>query len=118
MTLFDTSILIDMLKGEREFMSGNISIITLIEVLRGVDDEKRGSVKKLLEKSFDVVELNNDVIMRYCELYNMLKRDGNPIPDADLLIAAAADSIGEELITYDKDFSILKRYKVKINVIG
>ena len=117
MPLFDTSVLIDMLRDRKEFMIGNISVITLVEMLRGVDNVKRGDVKKLLEESFDIVELNNEVINEYCKLYNLLKKDGKLIPDADLLIAATAKAVDEELYTCDKDFEILKEYKVKIRIL-
>ena len=48
MRLIDTSVLIDDLrKGVYE--EGSISIITLIEVLRGISSKKRKRVKQLLE---------------------------------------------------------------------
>jgi predicted nucleic acid-binding protein len=60
MTLLDTDIIINMLR-ERKHEVGAISIITLIEVLRGIEAGKRKKVKELLEKSFDLINLNNEV---------------------------------------------------------
>jgi len=53
MKLLDTTIFIEMLK-EKRYEPAAISIITLIEVLRGLEDRKRGSVKQLIEESFEV----------------------------------------------------------------
>ena len=44
MKLLDTNTLIERLKEQR-YEPNTISIITLIEVLRGLDDRKRGLVK-------------------------------------------------------------------------
>ncbi len=53
MNLLDTDIIIEMLR-ERRYETGAISIITLMEVLRDLEDKKRHKVKKLLEESFNV----------------------------------------------------------------
>lgn len=110
MMLFDTSFLLDMLK-EKRFEEGSISVITLIEILRGIRKEKRAMVKKLLEESFDVIRLDNKIIETYCELYNELKKGGLAMPDADLLIASAAISKKLRLKTKDKGFEKLKMVK-------
>jgi predicted nucleic acid-binding protein len=49
MKLFDTSVLIEQLQ-RRFFERGAISAITLIEVLRGVPQEKSIKVKNLMRK--------------------------------------------------------------------
>jgi predicted nucleic acid-binding protein len=59
----------------RKDMSQNaIPIITLIEVLRGLDDKKGGLVKQLLEESFEVKGLDNETIQTYCRVYQKLKK--------------------------------------------
>jgi predicted nucleic acid-binding protein len=113
MTLLDTDIIIDMLR-ERKHEAGAISIITLIEVLRGLEASKRKKVKELLEKSFDLMNLDNKAIETYCNLYRKLKEDGTPIPDADLLIAATAISNNIALKTKDEHFKILRHYGLKL----
>jgi predicted nucleic acid-binding protein len=35
----------------------------------------------LLEESYEVLGLNNDVILKYCEIYEELKRRGELLPD-------------------------------------
>jgi len=65
MNLLDTDAVIGLLR-ERRYEAGAISVLTLIEVLRCIEDEKREEVKGLLEQSFDVLNLDNIVITTYC----------------------------------------------------
>ncbi|MEM4177599.1 MAG: hypothetical protein QXK55_03100 [Nitrososphaeria archaeon] len=44
MKLFDTEVTINMIRTNK-YEEGSISIITLIEFLRGISGEKRGTVK-------------------------------------------------------------------------
>lgn len=39
--LFDTSILIDMFNGKRAYQYGSISIITVLEFIRGVESKEK-----------------------------------------------------------------------------
>jgi hypothetical protein len=115
MKLIDTSVLIDNLR-RGVFEEGSISVITLIEVLRGVASEKRDRVKRLLEKSFDVLGIDNKVILKYCELYTSLKEKGQLISDADLLIAATAIANNLVLVTRDKDFERLRSHGLRLEL--
>ncbi len=115
MRLIDTSILVDALK-KGIYERGAVSIITMIEVLRGIHSEKRSRVKQLLEEGFDVLGIDNDVVLRYCELYTALKREGQLIPDADLLIAATAIVNNLVLATKDKGFKRLKKFGLKLEL--
>jgi len=45
-----------------------VSVITLVEILRGLEDDKRSKLKELLEESFIVDELDNATIQAYCNL--------------------------------------------------
>jgi len=67
MKVLDTSIVVELVR-KRRYEAGAISIITLIEVFRGVKAEKRSEVKKLLEEAFKVLTLDNTVIEAYCNL--------------------------------------------------
>ncbi|MEM4873197.1 MAG: type II toxin-antitoxin system VapC family toxin [Thermofilaceae archaeon] len=116
MKLFDTSWLIELLR-RKSFEEGAISIITLIEVLRGVPAGKRGAVKRLLEESFDVINLNNDVVRVYCELYDELKKRGSPVPDADLLIASTAIAHNLVLKSKDRHFKELVSHGLKLELV-
>jgi len=115
MKLIDTSVLIDNIrKGIYE--EGSISIITLIEILRGTSSRKRIRVKQLLEEGFDVLNIDNKVVLKYCDLYNTLKKKGQLIPDADLLIAATAIVNDLVLVTKDKDFEQVKEHGLKLEL--
>jgi len=106
MSLLDTDIVIQSLR-EKKFKTGHVSVITLIEILRGLEDDKRSKVKVLLEESFIVDGLNNETIQAYCNLHRRLKEEGASLPDADLLIAATAISHNLALMTSDKHFTRL-----------
>jgi predicted nucleic acid-binding protein len=107
MILFDTSIIVELLQ-KREHQIGAISIITLIEVLRGLETKKSLKIKELLEKSFNILNIDNEVIQVYCSMYHELRDNGVSIPDADLLIAATAISHNLSMRTKDKHFERLK----------
>lgn len=113
MNLFDTDALIELLR-ERRHEIGAISIITLIEVLRGLETKKRAKVKKLLEESFDVQGLDNEIIETYCSLCRKLKKQGISLPEADLLIAATAISRNMTLKTHDEHFERLTEFGLKL----
>jgi len=113
MILFDTDAIIEMLRKKR-YELGAISVVTLIEVLRGLNAEKRKRAKVLLEESFDILNLNNEVIETYCSIYQKLRKEGLIIPDADLLIAATAISNNMTLKTRDEHFKRLEFLGLKL----
>ena len=115
MRLIDTSVLIDsMRKGI--FEKGVISVITLIEILRGISGEKRERVKRLIEDAYDIININNKVILKYCEIYEILKRKGGLMSDADMLIAATAMAHDLVLVTKDRDFERLVELGLKLEL--
>jgi len=107
MKLLDTGIIIEMLKTKK-YKEGVISQITLIEVLRGIENKRRSKAKQLLEESFRTLSIDNQTIETYCTLYQKLREEGAPIPDADLLIAATAIANNLPLETKDEHFQKLK----------
>lgn len=113
MNLLDTDIVIELLR-EKKFETGNISVITLIEVLRGIEAKRVSKIKELLEESFNVINLNNEAIEAYCNLYRKLKEMGILIPDADLLLAATAISHNLTLKTKDEHFKRLVELGLKL----
>jgi len=112
MNLLDTDIIVELLR-ERRHEIGAISIITLIEVLRGLEVEKRPKVKELLEESFNITSIDNEIIETYCNLHRKLKKEGASLPDADLLIAATAMSRNMTLKTRDEHFERLRDLGLK-----
>ncbi len=113
MNLLDTGIIIAMLR-EKKQRQGMISIITLAEVLRGVSIQKRPVIKRLLEESFAVLNLDTTVVEKYCDLYGNLKKKGSMLPDADLFIAATAIAHNLTLETTDEHFQRLKPSGLKL----
>ena len=113
MKLLDADALIDQLRT-REHEPGGISVITLIEFLRGIPDEKREQAKELIEESYETLGLDNDAVLTYCTLYRRLRQEGEAVPDADLLIAATAISRDMPLQTRDAHFQRLKEHGLEI----
>lgn len=113
MNILDTDKILALLR-EKRYEVGSISIVTLIEVLRGLEAKKRPKVKELLEESFNVLSIDNKVIETYCNMYRMLRKEGVSIPDADLLIAATAISHDMTLKTGDEHFERLRELGLKL----
>lgn len=64
----------------------------------------------MIEESFEVKNIDNKIILTYCDLYHELNKKGLKIPDADLLIAATAISYNMPLKTEDEHFERLKEF--------
>jgi predicted nucleic acid-binding protein len=109
MSLLDSNIVIEHLKTKTIY-SGYISNLTLVELLRGIREETREAVKTELEKLYIVIYLDNDAILEYCKLYNVLRKDGEIIPEFDLLIAAIAISKKIPLISKDTHFERMEKH--------
>lgn len=107
MRLLDTDAVIESLQtGALE--PAAISLITLVEFLRGVRDAHRGDAKNLIEETFTVLPVDNETVLTYCALYDDLKKRGELIPDSDLLIAATAITRGASLRSRDSHFKRLE----------
>lgn len=77
--MFDTTELIHAISGKSSFEEGSISIITLIEVLRGIEDEgKREKTMDLLQDSFQILDVNQEVVQAYMKLHFEMKRKRVP----------------------------------------
>ena len=111
--ILDTSAILDgvvELEGKR----GGISVITLLEIVRGVKKDQRERTKQLLEESHPVYQIDNDVILTYSEIYNELRETGAIIPDADILIASTAISKNQALKTKDTHFARLEQFGLRL----
>jgi len=115
MNLLDTGIIIEMLRT-RHFKPGYITPIILIELLRGIETEKRPPIKEKLEKSFTNINLDDGIIENYCELYRKLKQEGALLTDADLLVAATAIAHNLPLETNDIHFQRLKTFGLELSM--
>ena len=113
MNILDTGILIDNME-KNNYAPAIISSITVIEVLRDIEDKKRLQIRQLLEESFSILNLNNSIIEAYCKIYRKLKEEGILLPDADLIIAATAMAHDLVLETKDAHFLRLKFLGLKL----
>jgi predicted nucleic acid-binding protein len=113
MNLLDTGVIIEMIRSKK-FRPGIISVITVIEVLRGIEDKKRQRIRVLLEESFSLLNLDNSTIETYCTIYQRLKEGGDLLPDADLLIASTAIAYDLPLETNDRHFQRLEKMGLRI----
>ena len=105
--LFDTSIVIDMLRKRRPYQYGSISTITLLEYVRGVPESEMLETLSLLKQSFQIYAIDDNVVLVYSKLYKALKQRKQIMKDADLIIAATAHTKSEKLLVKDKDFDVL-----------
>ncbi|AFL94730.1 hypothetical protein containing PIN domain 12 [Thermococcus cleftensis] len=95
--MIDTSVLIDLYKARKleDYAGSAISVVTLFEFVRGIRSErKRVAVLKRLEKLFRVEPLDNVVILTASKIYRVLKKRGELIEDADIIIGATAIAKG------------------------
>jgi predicted nucleic acid-binding protein len=113
MNLLDTDVVIEIME-RNDYRQAFISPITLLEILRGIEDKKRATARKLLEESFSIIQIDNSTIETYCKIYRKLKSEGKLLPDADLLIAATAIAHNLTLETTDSHFSRLKPLGLKL----
>ncbi|WP_052296232.1 type II toxin-antitoxin system VapC family toxin [Thermococcus barophilus] len=97
--LIDTSVLIDHFK-KRTHLEG---------------EERRKAFLRELRKLFKIEEIDDLVVLTYCKLYRALKRNGELIEDADLLIAATAIAKGYTLWTRNiKHFERLEKFGLRL----
>lgn len=73
-------------------------------------------MKELLEKSFEILPLSNEVILKYCEIYDYLKQRDKLISDVDLMIAATAIVYDAILVTKDSDFERIVETGLKLEL--
>jgi predicted nucleic acid-binding protein len=105
-TLFDTSIVIDMLRGFEPALSfgrmleepPTCSEITRVEILRGLRTAERSPTERLLAALRWVV-VDEPIARRAGELGRTWRRSHQGIATADLIIAATAQELGLDLAT-------------------
>ncbi len=99
-----------------EIWGNAISTVTLLEFLRGVPgEERRVAFLKGLQKLFKIEPVDDLVVLTYCKLYRALRRNGELIEDADLLIAATAIAKGYVLWTKNiKHFERLEKFGLRV----
>jgi len=127
-SLLDTSILIAFLRGEEdvvakveeyleEFDRLSLSIITYYEILRGLkymgNEKKLRDFEELMDKS-EIITLDREIIDKASGIYADLKRRGELVEDADILIAASCPVEGMILVTDNEEhFRRIENLKIE-----
>jgi len=116
--LIDTDVLIEYVKGNIELrdMDPCISEITLYEFIRGTNSPKEA--KDILEESFQVLYIDNNILLRAVDIWRDLKARGLVIDDRDIIIGATAIEHGIKLLTMNRrHFERLTRYGLTLGDI-
>ena len=121
--LLDTNIIIRYIKDESglddifEEESLYFSSITLGELLFGAECSARKEANVAAYMGFcgELAEAKADsyTAPAYAKIKAQLKRDGHPIPENDIWIAACAMAYGLTLVTGDEHFSFVKGIAVE-----
>jgi|TARA_B100001971_G_C18196880_1_gene542036 predicted nucleic acid-binding protein len=110
MYCLDTSIVIDLLKGDEElFLKLDsidekffISPITMFELFKGTIDENEINVIEDMLSEFRILEFSIDVSKTFGELFKNLKSSGRMIPESDLMIVAFVKLYDLIFVTRDR----------------
>ena len=117
MYCFDTNILVDILRGNKELKEKIVGIdkdasifitpISLCELYKGVflhskSEEKAKQVDEVVSL-FGLLDFDLDSCKVFGETYRNLKVSGKLIPESDLMIAAITKANDLILITKDKE---------------
>jgi len=89
-----------------------INIISYYEILRGLkdlgDEEKLRGFEEFIQEN-ELISIRKETIEKAAEIYAYLKKEGNLIEDADILMAAIA--VVEDLVLITNNISHFKRVK-------
>jgi predicted nucleic acid-binding protein len=116
LTVFDTNIVIDYLKGSKKaieiinkYSSEGIALtfINEYELLRYGEIEQIENVFETLISKIKVYHTTDDAAIRSAQIYKKLKEKGKLIGENDILIAGICLANKETLITNDNDFERL-----------
>ena len=72
-------------------------------------EENRAALRDFLGEPFvSVVQVDQAVASLYGRFLAELRRAGTPVPTNDIWIAASAQHVGAQLVTFDSDFARLR----------
>jgi predicted nucleic acid-binding protein len=117
--VWDTSIVIDVLRGEPSAVRYAQSLaevptcseITRVEVMRGVRSAERSPTERLLQ-SFRWMPIDETVARHAGELGRRWRRSHPGLGSADLVIAATAEQLGATLATMNvRHFPMFRRLR-------
>ena len=119
----DTNIITAFLKNDSRVVEGvsdyleffdklTINVISYYEILRGLKDlgnkEKLRRFEEFVQEN-EFVSIRKETVVKAAEIYAYLKKQGNLIEDADILMASIA--IVEDLVLITNNIKQFKRVK-------
>ena len=119
----DTNIITAFLKNDSRVVEGvsdyleffdklTINVISYYEILRGLKDlgnkEKLRRFEEFVQEN-EFVSIRKETVVKAAEIYAYLKKQGNLIEDADILMASIA--IVEDLVLITNNIKHFKRVK-------
>ncbi len=121
MVIFDSSILIDVLrkkKSAKELIESYaekeriaITVISKYEVLNGTTEKDSGLVSGLLTQ-FVIYDFEDSAVEEAVKAHEKLVQKGRMVNELDVLIAGIVAANNETLITKDKDFLNFENPKI------
>jgi tRNA(fMet)-specific endonuclease VapC len=94
-----------------------VSVVTEAELLFGIVRRPEATRLRIAVKEFllrvDVLPWDSDAASRYADLRAALERDGVPMGNLDMMIAAHALSIPAVLVSSDHAFRRIKHLKIE-----
>ena len=115
--VLDSCVLLDFLTGHNKIVTAKVervllearaavSVISVFELIRGVESEKHLAQRKELLNLSTILDLTPQISERAVNIYTQLKKKGSLIDMADILIAATALHWRYSITTSNvKDFS-------------
>jgi tRNA(fMet)-specific endonuclease VapC len=112
--MLDTDICSYIIKNQRELANAFIdhqdhdiciSVITYAELLYGVKNSRSSRIETEVKKFLSltaIVDWSEAAARQYAEIKDFLKRNGSPIGNMDMLIAASAIAINAAVVTHNK----------------
>lgn len=116
LTVFDTNIVIDYLKGNKKAIDMvnkyspegiALTFINEYELLRYGEIEQIENVFETLISKIKVYHTTDEAAIKSAQIYKKLKDKGNLIGENDILIAGICVANKETLVTNDNDFKRL-----------
>jgi predicted nucleic acid-binding protein len=121
MVVFDSSIIIDVLRQKRsakdliesyaEKEQISTTVISKYEILRGTTEKDLGLVSGLLSQ-FVIYDFDDIVVREAVKAHKRLAEKGKMVNELDILIAGIVAANNETLITKDKDFLNFESAKI------
>lgn len=111
MILIDTDICVELLRGNQAVIKNRkntadhvaISFITVGELYYGAEkSSKKLKNIRLIEEfllTVNIVQSNHDIMKKFGDLKGDLTKQGKPLPDADIIIAATTLAECKKLVT-------------------